>query len=132
MFVIALIGDADPPVQGADTDPAVALKGVIPLIGVLHGWGTVRGRLVQTLKAFLGDLRTTMFHILLELRPQSFVGSRNLPFHATGQLGGEMIASTQFCIHAFVQSGDIAGFAMSEGIMTHRVERITIGQLRLA
>src|SRR5258708_6270582 len=41
MCVIALVGDADPSVQGPDTDLAVALKGVIPLIGVLHGGGTV-------------------------------------------------------------------------------------------
>src|SRR5215470_17045212 len=46
MLVIALVGKADAPAQSADTDPAVALKGVIPLIGILYGGGTVRGRLV--------------------------------------------------------------------------------------
>ena len=33
MLVIALIGNADAPIQGADTDPAVTLKGVIPRVG---------------------------------------------------------------------------------------------------
>src|SRR5207248_9250046 len=61
VFVVALVGDADAPVQGPDTDPVLTLKGVIALIGVLHRWRTVLGRLVQTLEAFLGDLGSTMF-----------------------------------------------------------------------
>src|SRR5438128_1285320 len=69
MLIIALVGDADASTQGADADPAVALKGVIPLIGILHRRGTVLGRLVQALKAFFGDLSPTMLHILLEFRP---------------------------------------------------------------
>jgi hypothetical protein len=69
MLVITLVGDAHPSIERPDTDPAVALKGVIPLIGILHRRGTVLGRLVQSLKAFLGNLGPTMFHILLEFRP---------------------------------------------------------------
>src|SRR5215467_3090394 len=69
MLVIALVGDADTPTQGGDTDPTVALKGVIPLIGILHRWRAVLGMLVQALKAFLGDPGPTMLHILLEFRP---------------------------------------------------------------
>jgi hypothetical protein len=42
-----------------------------------------------------------------------------------------MIACAQLCIHAFVQSGHIARFALREGITTHRVQCITVRQLRL-
>ncbi len=38
VLIVALVQDAYPAVQGADTDPALALKGVIPLIGVLNSW----------------------------------------------------------------------------------------------
>src|SRR6516162_9754040 len=65
MLVIALIGEANAPTQGADADLLMALKGVIALIGILHRRGTVPGRLVQTLKAFLGDLGPAMLGILL-------------------------------------------------------------------
>src|SRR5262245_9279494 len=56
MLVIALVGNADASTQGANADPTVTLNGVIPLIGVLHRRGTVLGRFVQSLEAFLGDL----------------------------------------------------------------------------
>src|SRR5258708_9703638 len=69
MLVIALVGDAHPSTQRPDTDPAVALKGVIPLIGILHRRGTVLGRLVQSLRALLANLGPAMFHILLWFRP---------------------------------------------------------------
>ena len=69
MLVIAMVGDADASVQGSHTDPTVALKGVIALIGVLDRRGTVLGRLVQSLKALLGDRGASMFDILLEFRP---------------------------------------------------------------
>src|SRR5215467_2668438 len=36
VLVVPLVGNTDPSVQGPDTDLALALKGVIPLIGVLH------------------------------------------------------------------------------------------------
>src|SRR5258708_4724861 len=86
VFVVALVGETDASVQGPDTDPAVALKGVVALIGVLHRWGTIVWRLVQPLKTFPGDLLAPMFSILLEFVPQSLLASPNLPFHATGQL----------------------------------------------
>src|SRR5262249_2545848 len=96
MLMVALVGEADTPAQGTKTDLLVSLEGVITLIGILNSWRTVPGGLVQALKAFPGDLGPTMLHILLELGPESFVGGRNLPFDATGQLRGEMIASAQF------------------------------------
>ena len=125
MFLLSLVRDTDPSVQGSDTDPTLTLKGVIPLIGVLHGGGTVVRWLIHPFKAFFRDLRTTMFHILFEFRPESFVGRRDLPFHTTGQLRGQLRANTKFRIHAFVQLGDAARFAMREGILTHRIKRIT-------
>src|SRR5947209_12267268 len=64
MLLIALVGETRPPAQRSDTDPAVTLKGVIALIGVLDRWRTVRGGLVQALKAFLGDLGPAMLPIL--------------------------------------------------------------------
>src|SRR5215469_8024311 len=86
MLVIALVGDADAPVEGPDADLLMALKGVIPLIGILHRRGTVLGRPVQALKAFFGDLGPTMLHILFEPGPQSLVGSRHLSLDTTSQL----------------------------------------------
>jgi hypothetical protein len=132
VLVVALVGDADPSVEGPDAQPAVTLKGVIPLVGVLHGGGTVMRRLVQSFEAFFRDPRTTMFRILQEPGPQPLVRCRDLPFDATGQLRGKTEASTQREIHAFVQLGDAAGFAVREGILTHRIEGIAIRQLGLA
>ena len=104
MFLISLVRDAS---------------------GVLHGGGTLVRWLIHPFKAFFRDLRTTMFHILFEFRPESFVGRRDLPFHTTGQLRGQLRANTKFRIQAFVQPGDAARFAMREGILTHRIKRIT-------
>ena len=74
MLVIALVGDADASVEGADADLLMALKGVVTLIGVLHRRGTVVWWLVQALKAFFRDLGPAMLHILLELFPEPDVG----------------------------------------------------------
>ena len=71
MFVVALVEDADPSAQGPDAHPAVTLKGIVPLIGVLHGGGTVMRGLIQALEAFFRDLLAPMLGILLELRPQA-------------------------------------------------------------
>jgi hypothetical protein len=38
VLVVALVGDSGTPIEGAETDPAVTLKGVVALIGILHGW----------------------------------------------------------------------------------------------
>ncbi len=43
-----------------------------------------------------------------------------------------MIASAQLCIHPFVQRGDAAGLSVLKSVQAHRIERITIGQLRLS
>src|SRR5207248_1592976 len=86
VLIVAPIGDADTSVEGADADLLLALKSVVPLIGILNGWRTVPGRLVQSFKAFLGDLLAAMLSILQELRPESLVGSGHLSFHTTGQL----------------------------------------------
>jgi len=59
-------------------------------------------------------------------------GSRDLPFDATGQLRGKTEASTQREIHALVHLRDAAGFAVREGIPTHRTQGIAIRQLGLA
>src|ERR1700730_3836638 len=83
VLVVPLIGNTDPSVQGPNTDLALTLKGVIPLIGVLHGRGTVVRWLVQPFKAFLRDLLAAMLSILLALRPHSLVGSGNLSLDAT-------------------------------------------------
>src|SRR5690348_1668684 len=48
VFGVALVGNTDTSVERPDADPAVALKGVVALISVLHSWGTVVRRLVQT------------------------------------------------------------------------------------
>ena len=73
-----------------------------------------------------------MFRILLDFRPEPFVGSSYLPFHTTGQLRGETIVGTEFSIHAFVQSGYLAGFALLKSVGTYSIERIPIGQLGLS
>ena len=74
MLVVALVGDADAPVQRPDTDPAVTLEGVIPLIGILHRWGAIMRWLIQSFKALFRDLLTAMLSIFQQLRPQPDVG----------------------------------------------------------
>src|ERR1700676_3619182 len=64
--IIPLVGDTDPSIERADTDPLVSLKGVVTLVGVLHRRGTVVRGLVQALEAFLGNPLATMLGILLE------------------------------------------------------------------
>src|SRR5260370_3520884 len=56
VLFVALGGNTDPSVQRPDTDLAIPLKGVIPLIRVLHSGRTLLGLLVRTLKAFLCPL----------------------------------------------------------------------------
>ena len=63
MFVVALVGDADPSNQRADTHPAVTLKGVLAFIGILHRGGTIVRWLVQSFEAFLGDLCAVVLNI---------------------------------------------------------------------
>src|SRR5260370_42350324 len=132
MLVVALIGGADSSIEGANSQLLVALKGVIAVIGILHGRGTVVRLFVQTLEAFFCDLRMTMLNILQEFGPESLVGRGNLPFDTAGQLGRKAIADTKLSIHAFMQFGHIAGFALLERIATTPIERITISKLRLA
>jgi hypothetical protein len=70
-----------------------------------------------------------MLDILQQLGPEALVGGCHLPLHATGQLGGQAIAGTELSIHAFVEFGDAAGFALLKSRATHRIERISVGQL---
>lgn len=92
MLVIALVGYTDTSVQCVQAHMLIALKGVVPLIGILNRRGAIARGLVQSLEAFLGDLLAAVFGILLELAPQSLVGRSDLPFHTTGQLRRKMIA----------------------------------------
>src|SRR5579883_1890865 len=69
MLEIALVRQTDTSVQGLDVHLLLALKRIIPLIGILHRGGAIMGRFIQPLEAFLGDLEAAMLSIVEQFRP---------------------------------------------------------------
>lgn len=74
MLVVARIGEDEPTLQGQDAHPLVRLEAVVMPQLIRQGGRDVLWRLVKSLVAFLCFPCLTLGCILLDLRPESFVG----------------------------------------------------------
>ncbi len=90
-------------------------------------WG-----LVQPFVAFLGQTGEAFFGILLDLRPQGFVGRSHLAGNATGHLGRQMKMGANLIIGSILQCDSVTHLAMLKSVLTDRVQGIPIRQLRRA
>ena len=130
MLRVPRIGHDHPPIQGQDTEVLFVFEAVVLLVLIGKCRRDVLGRFVQSLLAFLGLACLPMGSVLLDLRPERFVGSPNLTGDRAGHLRGQMKTGTHRIVGAILQEDAIATLAMRVSILAHIVQRIPIRQLR--
>lgn len=132
VFVIALIGQNEPSLQSQDTDLLAGFEGVVALVVVVQGWGNIAGCLIQTLKPLFGVALRPRVLIFVPLRPQPFVGGSNLAGDIAGHLCGQTELRAHIGIRFLLEADTIARFAVRKRVGADMIQRVPIGQLRLA
>jgi hypothetical protein len=132
MLIISLVGDHDSAIERQETHLLIDFEAIIFSILVGQGRRNKRRRLVQTFIPLFRVPCVTCGCILFGFGPESFIAGRHLTHDTTGHLGRQHKESTNIQIRPFMQAKSAADLAMFKRIVTDKVERIAIGQLRCA
>jgi hypothetical protein len=119
------------PVQRQDAHPLLGLEAVIVPELVGQRGRDIVGRLVESPIALLRLARCTGGGVGLHLGPQRLVGGAYLAGRRAGQLRRQAKLGPHIHIGPLLQADRVAHLAMREGVATHEVQRVAVGQLRL-
>src|ERR1700730_13531537 len=129
MLGISCIGNNDASIKRQHAHLLLFLEAVILAVLVGQRRRQVLGSMIQPLVTFLGVTCFSGSAILLDLLPESFVGSPDLTRHRTGHLRRQMKTGAYLIIGAILQSHLITHFAMCKCVLTDIIECVPIGQL---
>src|SRR5256712_6354185 len=132
VLVIARIGNHHASIKSKDAHSLFCFETVVSLVVVGQGRRNILGRFVQSLVTLLGQVSFACKSVLLHLRPQPFVGRTHLTRNVTSHLCWQTKLQADVIVAAFLQGTSTACFAMLKGVLAHRVQGISIRQLRLA
>ncbi len=132
MVLIATIANVQATCERQDAHFLSLAQAVIMAQVIGQSGRTVVGCFVQSLKTFFRETHLSMLGVLPEFGPQAFIGGRDLPLDTARHLRGQSIPLSYLSITAFVQMQIATGLAIGKGILTHTIEGIAVGQLRLS
>jgi hypothetical protein len=131
MLTVAGIRQHDSPGKRQDAHPALRLEPIVMPQLVLKRRGDVLRSLVQPLVPFLGHACLALRGVLLQFRPQPFVGGPDSPGDGTGHLRRYLVPGAYLVVRAILQTHLIAHLAVLIGIARDVVQRIPVGKLGL-